>query len=104
MLQGKFKGFFAWGQNPACGGANSNKTREALSKLDWMVNVNIFENETGSFWKGPDMVPSTIKTEVFFLPCAVSIEKEGSISNSGRWMQWRYRGPKPMGDTSYNFV
>ena len=25
MLQGKFKGFFAWGQNPACGGANANK-------------------------------------------------------------------------------
>jgi len=99
MLQGQFKGFFAWGQNPACGGANSNKTREALSKLDWMVNVNIFENETGSFWKGPGMTPAAVKTEVFFLPCAVSYEKEGSISNSGRWMQWRYRGPKPLGDT-----
>ena len=99
MLQGQFQGFFAWGQNPACSGANSNKTREALTKLDWMVNVNIFENETGSFWKGPDMDPSKIKTEVFFLPCAVAIEKEGSISNSGRWMQWRYVGPKPLGDT-----
>ncbi len=55
MYKGNFQGFFAWGQNPAAGGANSNKTREALSKLDWMVNVNIFENETGSFWKGPGM-------------------------------------------------
>ncbi|EPR30680.1 formate dehydrogenase, alpha subunit [Alkalidesulfovibrio alkalitolerans DSM 16529] len=99
MLQGQFQGFFAWGQNPACSGANSNKTREALTKLDWLVNVNIFENETGSFWKGPDMDPSKVKTEVFFLPCAVAIEKEGSITNSGRWMQWRYMGPKPLGDT-----
>jgi formate dehydrogenase major subunit len=33
------------------------------------------------------------------LPCAVSTEKEGSISNSGRWMQWRLQGPKPLGDS-----
>ncbi|XUD96318.1 Formate dehydrogenase-N subunit alpha [Oleidesulfovibrio alaskensis] len=95
MHKEQFKGFFAWGMNPACGGANANKNREALGKLDWLVNVNIFENETSSFWKGPGMNPSDIKTEVFFLPCAVSIEKEGSVTNSGRWMQWRYAGPKP---------
>jgi len=99
MAQGLFKGFFAWGQNPACGGANSNKTREALGKLDWLVNVNIFDNETASFWKGPGMDPKSIKTEVFMLPCSVSIEKEGSVSNSGRWLQWRYAGPKPLGET-----
>ncbi len=99
MTKGQFKGFFAWGQNPACGGANANKTREAMGTLDWMVNVNIFDNETASFWKGPNMEPGKIKTEVFFLPCAVSIEKEGSITNSGRWMQWRYAGPKPFAGT-----
>ena len=99
MAKGAFQGFFAWGQNPACGGANSVKTREAMTKLDWLVNVNIFDNETASFWRGPDMDPKQIKTEVFMLPCAVSIEKEGSIINSGRWAQWRYQGPKPWGDT-----
>jgi len=98
MYRGKFTGFFAWGQNPACSGANANKNREALAKLDWLVNVNIFENETGSFWKGPGMDPKKIKTEVFFLPCAVSVEKEGSITNSGRWMQWRYKAVEPKGD------
>ncbi len=98
MSQGTFQGFFAWGQNPACGGANSHKTRNAMATLDWMVNVNIFDNETASFWKGPGMKTSEIKTEVFMLPCAVSYEKEGSITNSGRWMQWRYQGPKPMGN------
>ncbi|MBU0479402.1 formate dehydrogenase-N subunit alpha, partial [bacterium] len=95
MYKGNFKGFFAWGQNPACSGANSNKTRQALAKLDWMVTVNIFDNETASFWKGPGMKPEEIKTEVFFLPCYTSVEKEGSITNSGRWMQWRYAASKP---------
>lgn len=99
MYDGKIKGFFAWGQNPACSGANSLKTRAALTKLDWLVNVNLFDNETGSFWKGPGMDPGQIRTEVFMLPAAVSVEKEGSITNSGRWMQWRYQGPKPMGNS-----
>jgi formate dehydrogenase major subunit len=99
MLQGKFKGFFAWGQNPACSGANSNKTRKALTKLDWLVNVNLFDNETASFWKGPGMKPEDIKTEVFFLPCASWIEKEGSITNSGRWAQWRYKAIDPLGES-----
>jgi formate dehydrogenase major subunit len=99
MYAGKIKGFFAWGQNPACSGANSNKTRQAMAKLDWMVNVNLFDNETGSFWRGPGMKPAEVKTEVFMLPACVSVEKEGSITNSGRWMQWRYEGPKPLGNS-----
>ena len=70
-----------------------------MTKLDWLVNVNLFDNETGSFWRGPGMDPTQIKTEVFLLPCAVSIEKEGSVSNSGRWIQWRYAGPTPWGET-----
>ncbi len=99
MYKGAFKGFFAWGQNPACSGANAGKNRKAFAKLDWMVNVNLFANETGSFWKGPGVDPAEIKTEVFFLPAAVSVEKEGSITNSGRWSQWRYPGPKPLGNS-----
>ena len=97
MAKGKFKGFFAWGQNPACSGANAGKVRKAMENLDWMVNVNLFDNETGSFWKGPGKDPSKIKTEVFMLPCAASFEKEGSLSNSGRWMQWRYKAVNPPG-------
>jgi formate dehydrogenase major subunit len=99
MYKGTIKGFLAWGQNPACSGANSGKTREAMKNLDWMVNVNLFDNETGSFWRGPGMAPASVKTEVFMLPACVSVEKEGSITNSGRWMQWRYQGPKPLGNS-----
>jgi formate dehydrogenase major subunit len=99
MMKGAFQGFFAWGQNPACSGANSNKVRQALSKLDWLVNVNLFDNETGSFWRGPGMDPKEVQTEVFFLPCCSFVEKEGSITNSGRWAQWRYKAMEPRGQS-----
>ena len=99
MYKKEFKGFFAWGMNPACSGGNANKTRQAMANLEWMVNVNLFDNETASFWKGPGMDPKKIKTEVFFLPCAASMEKEGSISNSGRWAQWRYKAQNPAGQS-----
>ena len=97
MYKGNIKGFFAWGQNPACSGSNAGKNREAMAKLDWLVNVNLFHNETASFWHGPGLDPKNIKTEVFLLPCASSVEKEGSITNSGRWSQWRYKAQDPPG-------
>ena len=98
MYKGKFSGFFAWGMNPAVSGANIFKVRKALTQLDWLVNVNLFENETGDFWRGPGMDSKKIKTEVFMLPCAVSFEKEGSITNSGRLMQWRNKAVNPPGE------
>ena len=90
MYRGEVKGFFAWGQNPANSSGNANKVRQALAKLDWLVTVNIYSTETAEFWRGPGMDPETIGTEVFQLPCRASVEKEGSITNSGRWAQWRY--------------
>lgn len=99
MLKGNIQGFLCWGQNLAGCLSNSNKNREAMGKLDWMVVANIFHNETSSFWEGPGMDPKEIDTEVFFLPCAVFMEKEGSVTNSGRWMQWRYEAAKPLGNT-----
>ena len=98
MYRGKFSGFFAWGMNPAVSGANIFKVRKALTQLDWLVNVNLFENETGDFWRGPGMDAKKIKTEVFLLPCAVSFEKEGSVTNSGRLMQWRNKAVDPPGE------
>ncbi len=97
MYKGKIKGFFAWGQNPACSGSNAGKVRKALAKLDWLVYVNLWDTETSSFWKGPGMDPKNIKTEVFMLPCASFVEKEGSLTNSGRWAQWRYKAVEPYG-------
>ncbi len=98
MYAGNMKGYITVGTNPAVSMPNSNKVRAALAKLDWLIHVNIFDNETASFWKGPGMNPEDIKTEVFLLPAAASVEKEGSQSNSGRWMQWKYQAGKPPGD------
>jgi formate dehydrogenase major subunit len=77
------------GQNPAVSGPNSRLEREALKKLKWMVVQEIFDTETCSFWRAPDVKPADIKTEVFILPAADAMEKEGSIVTSGRLIQWR---------------
>jgi formate dehydrogenase major subunit len=105
MYDGDIKGMFCFGQNPAVGGPNCNKERDALEKLDWLVCVDLWDTETMNFWKRPkendcaELVdPSKIKTEVFALPAAASMEKEGSITNSGRWMQWRYKAVDPPGE------
>ena len=98
MLAGEVKGLFCFGQNPAVGGANARLIRAGLDKLEWMVVADLFEHETATFWKRPGVDPTRIPTEVFVLPAASGVEKEGSIVNSGRWAQWRYRAVKPIAD------
>lgn len=97
MAAGSIKGYFAWGQNPAVGGPNAAAARKAMENLDWMVGVDLFETETVSFWKRPGVNPADIKTEVFLLPTAFSYEKEGTVANSSRWIQWRWKAVEPPG-------
>jgi len=97
MYEEKIKGLFCFGQNPAVGGPHALKERKALENLDWLVAVDLWETDTMDFWSRPGVDPKTIDTEVFVLPAASSVEKEGSISNSGRWMQWRYKAVDPPG-------
>jgi formate dehydrogenase major subunit len=99
MYEEKLKGLFLFGQNPAVGGPNSNKERTALEKLEWMVAIDLFETDTSVFWKRPGVNPADIQTEVFLLPACSSVEKEGSVSNSGRWAQWRYKAVEPVGES-----
>ncbi len=98
MYAGKIEGFIAYASNLAVSQPNARKVRKALQKLKWMINVNIFDNETASFWRAPDVDPKTIDTEVFLLPAAATMEKEGSQSNSGRWIQWKYKACNPPED------
>jgi len=98
MHRGEIKGAFFMGQNPAVGGPDSSREMQALSGLDWMVCVDLWQTETANFWRNPEVVkPKQIKTEVFLLPAAASFEKEGSITNSGRWVQWRYKAVRAPG-------
>jgi formate dehydrogenase major subunit len=99
MEKGEIKGYFSWGSNQAVSEPDSKRIRNALCKLDWLVAVNLFDNETASFWQSPGFDSKSIQTEVFFLPCCSFIEKEGSITNSGRWAQWRYQAINPIGET-----
>jgi len=98
MEAGSIKGLICWGMNPVVSGPNSGMIRRALEKLDWMVVIDLWETETAAFWKPEAGAhPADIKTEVFLLPAAHPLEKEGSICNSGRWNQWRYQGVEPPG-------
>jgi formate dehydrogenase major subunit len=104
MSEGKIKGFFAMGQNPAVGGQNASFQRQALAKLDWMVVRDLFETETASFWKDSPEVksgklkPDQIKTEVFFLPAAAVAEMDGSFTNTQRLVQWHEKAVDPPED------
>jgi formate dehydrogenase major subunit len=98
MDTGSIKGLMCWGQNPAVGGPDANLERRAMEKLDWLVVADMWHTETANFWKRPGADSSKINTEVFLLPALGSFEKEGSVTNSGRWMQWRYKGAEGPGE------
>lgn len=97
-VEERMKMVYIMGQNPLVTNPNLNLVFEALTKLDTLVVADLFMTETASFWEKPGVDPSTIDTEVIFLPAASFLEKEGTITNSGRLVQWRYTGIEPVGD------
>ncbi len=98
MHAGTLKGLFILGQNPAVSSPDVSRTREGLANLDWLVAADLWETETAAFWKRPGVRPEDIRTEVFLLPMAGALEKDGSVTNSGRWAQWRYPAVGPLGE------
>jgi formate dehydrogenase major subunit len=98
LQTGGFEGLFCMGTNPIVGGPDANAIAGGLDKLKWLVAADLWETETSIFWKRPGVDPQAIQTEVFLLPAASSVEKQGSIANSGRWTQWRYKAVEPPGD------
>lgn len=98
MKDGKMRGYFSMGQNPAAGGVNAGFQRAALEKLDWMVVRDLFETETAAYWKRPGIDPTKIGTEIFFLPAATHVEKEGSFTNTSRLIQYREKAVEPIDD------
>jgi formate dehydrogenase major subunit len=104
MLDGKVKGYFLFGENPAVGSANSGLHRKAMAKLDWLVVRDLVEIESASFWRDAPEIESgelrteDIATEVFLLPAASHVEKEGTFTNTQRLLQWREKALDPKGD------
>mgnify|MGYP003587376333 FL=1 len=98
MMDGKLKGLMIWGMNPVVSGPNYEKTVQGLAKLEWLLCVDLFESETARFWKRPGVDPKTINTEVFMLPAASMVEKDGSATNTSRLLQMRSKSVDPIGD------
>jgi formate dehydrogenase major subunit len=101
MLSGSVKGIFAFGMNGVAIGPDSQKNIEALKKADWLVVGEIYEDETSEFWKSPGITPAEmkdIKTTVYRLACAGFAEKDGSMTNSSRWLQWKNVALPPPGE------
>jgi formate dehydrogenase major subunit len=104
MLDGKVKGYFVMGENPAVGNSNSKLHRLAMAKLEWLVVRDVSEIESAAWWReGPEIESgelrtSEIKTEVFFLPAASHVEKDGSFTNTQRLLQWHHKAIEPEGD------
>ena len=100
MARGEMTGYFLLGQNPAGGGMNAGLQRAGLRNLDWLVVADWFETESAVFWKddptGPP--PAQVKTEVFFIPAAASPEKDGTLTNTQRLLQWHTQAMDPPGD------
>ncbi len=104
MLAGTVKGYVLFGENPAVGSANSRLHRLALAHLDWLVVRDLVEIESATFWRdGPEIETgelraSDIGTEVFFLPAAAHVEKDGTFTNTQRLLQWHDKAVEPPGD------
>jgi formate dehydrogenase major subunit len=104
MLDGGVEGFFVMGQNPAVGSQHGGLQRRALAKLKWLVVRDLAEIETASFWRDAPEVQSgelrteDIQTEVFLMPAASHVEKEGTFTNTQRLVQFRDKALDPPGD------
>ena len=95
------EGLITFGMNPVGIGPNSPKMIAALSKLKWLVVGENHEIETANFWQAPKEygtpAASQIQTEVFQLPASTFAEKDGSFTNSARWIQWKWKAVDPPG-------
>lgn len=106
MYEGKVNGYIAQGFNPVAAMPDANKIRTALSKLKFLVVIDPLQTETSTFWRNygefNDVDTSAVQTEVFRLPSSCFAEENGSIVNSGRWLQWHFAGAEPPGEARHD--
>ena len=99
MNQGKMNGYLAQGFNPLAAAPNKAKLTAGFSKLKYLVIMDPLVTETSEFWRNAgeanDVDPRKIQTEVFRLPTTCFAEEDGALVNSGRWLQWHWKGAEP---------
>jgi formate dehydrogenase major subunit len=102
MYQGKINGYFCQGFNPLASVPDKGKLSVAMAKLKYLVIIDPLVTETSTFWKNHgefnDVDSRSIQTEVFRLPSTCFAEEDGSLTNSGRWLQWHWKAAEPPGE------
>jgi formate dehydrogenase major subunit len=102
MNQGKLNGYICQGFNPVGSFPNKKKIVAGLSKLKYLVIIDPLKTETAEFWKNygehNDVKSEDIQTTVFSFPSTCFAEEDGSLTNSGRWLQWHWKGAEPPGE------
>jgi formate dehydrogenase major subunit len=101
-LKGKMEGVILNGMTAASIGPDANQVSKALGNLKWLVVMDAFPTTSSEFWHAPDVDPSKVDTEVLALPATHWIEKDGSFTNSGRWLQWKDQVIPPEGDARHD--
>jgi formate dehydrogenase major subunit len=106
MHQGKINGYVCQGFNPLMSFPDKNKIRDALGKLRFLVVMDPLQTETARFWQNHGELnpadPTKIATEVFELPTTCFAEEDGSLTNSGRWLQWHWAGADAPAQTKHD--
>jgi formate dehydrogenase major subunit len=95
MHEGEMKGLVLMGQNPAVGSPNASYAAAGLRRLEWLVVRDIVMTESATAWQE---APESCGTEVFFLPAATVVEKDGSFTNTHRLVQWHDKAVEPPED------
>jgi len=102
MDQGKMTGYICQGFNPLAAAPDKAKLLKGFSSLKFLVIMDPLVTETSEFWRNfgeyNDVDPAQIQTEVFRLPTTCFAEEEGALVNSGRWLQWHWKGAEPPGE------
>jgi len=102
MGQGKLSGYICQGFNPLASIPSKAKLIKAMSQLKFLVVIDPLATETSCFWESHgefnDVDPARIQTEVIRLPSTCFAEENGSLTNSGRWLQWHYKGAEAPGE------
>jgi formate dehydrogenase major subunit len=101
-LKGKMQGLMLSGMTATSIGPDSNQVLQALSNLKWLCVMDAYATTSSEFWRAPGLDPSKIQAEVLMLPATHWIEKDGSFTNSGRWVQWKDPVLPPEGEARHD--
>ena len=106
MVADKVHGYFLVGENPSVGHPNGRMNRFGLANLDWLVVRDLQMIESATFWHSApeiatgELVTEQIGTEVFFMPAATHVEKDGTFTKTQRLLQWRQKAVEPPNDAT----